>query len=149
MSHEYSFYDSRRVVFVRFFDSVDAEDIQQFMQSLLTDLRALNNARILCEVSNSIPDAIHAPQMQTVVSFINDRIDAFSGMKWATVSSSLLNFGISRMAGELSKLLPIEYQTFSSLSLACNWLAVPPSIIASVEDQLLANSSHARSESCQ
>ncbi len=63
--------------------------------------------------------------MLPAVGFIRQRTEAFAGMKWASYAPTLLNFGIARMAGEMSADLPFEYRSFKSRELALNWLAMP------------------------
>lgn len=102
------------------------EELLGLFDLLLSQRSPLRGARIFCDVSAADSTDVSTGVMAPAVEYLRARQQLFAGMKWANyASASLLNFAISRMAGELSGDLPFEYRAFRNREQALNWLAMP------------------------
>lgn len=120
--------------FTRLYDRVGADDIVGLLQAVVDRAGPLAGLKVFCDVDDARPEGFTYHDMKSVVSFIRSRLADFAGVRWCNFSTGGLNYGLSRMAGEMTSEMPFEYQVFRDRELAFNWLAVPPSLQALAHD---------------
>lgn len=125
MAYSARFIPSTSVALAEVSGKFTTEELFGLFTTLLEARGQLRGAKIFCDVTTADSTDISTNEMLPAIDFIRERQDLFAGMKWANFASTILNFAISRMAGEMSSDLPFEYRVFTNRELALNWLAIP------------------------
>lgn len=106
--------------------------------ALVAERGQLRGVRIFSDATAVDSSGASPGDMMAIVQVLHDRPRDFAGMKWANyVGGSLVNLGMSNVAGMLTNELPFEYRPFQKRELAFNWLGVPPALWSEMSRPIL------------
>lgn len=111
-------------VLSRLHGAVDVDDLLNLLSSMTANPGVLDGKRVICDGREGRAQLSYDDLYQ-VTSFVRQHEQTFAGMRWATVVSGLLEFGLARSAGLMTGDLPFEYRVFRCIDEACNWMGLP------------------------
>ncbi|MHC4778005.1 MAG: hypothetical protein ACYTFG_05425 [Planctomycetota bacterium] len=110
------------IVFATLEGEVGPEDIFDTCMKILADPEFERGMNVLVDNSKSTTE-MRFEDASKLVDRVKEIQEGFGHSKWATVSDSPLNFGISMMFSSLSGSTAIPMRAFKTVEEAMEWLA--------------------------
>lgn len=124
MPFEYNTLIEKRVVQCRLYGSVDLADCLNLLYSLTLERESYDQFRVVCDTRGASA-ILSIDGLFSLVSFVRSYQEQFAGIRWATVASTPLEFGLAQSIGLMVRDLPAEYRAFRAIDEACQWLELP------------------------